>query len=248
MTDPRFQGLVAVVTGGLSGIGAATADRLRELGATVVVLDRTADPSDPGALAVDIADADAVTTAVDEIAATHGRIDILVNSAGVGAAGTVTQNDVTEWRRVLDINVIGTANVIRACLPQLIASPAGSVVNVASAVATTGFPNRVLYTASKGAVLSMTRAMAADHLADGIRFNAVCPGTTETAWIGRLLDSAEDPAAARTALETRQPHGRLVTADEVAEAIAYLAGPRSGSTNGTTVSVDGGIDSLYVSR
>ncbi|OYN99053.1 short-chain dehydrogenase [Enemella evansiae] len=248
MTDPRFQGLVAVVTGGLSGIGAATADRLRELGATVVVLDRTADPSDPGALAVDIADADAVTTAVDEIAATHGRIDILVNSAGVGAAGTVTQNDVTEWRRVLDINVIGTANVIRACLPQLIASPTGSVVNVASAVATTGFPNRVLYTASKGAVLSMTRAMAADHLGDGIRFNAVCPGTTETAWIGRLLDSAEDPAAARTALETRQPHGRLVTADEVAEAIAYLAGPRSGSTNGTTVSVDGGIDSLYVSR
>ncbi|WP_331715604.1 SDR family NAD(P)-dependent oxidoreductase [Tessaracoccus coleopterorum] len=171
-----------------------------------------------------------------------------MNSAGIGAAGTVLENDVEEWQRVLGINVIGMANVVKACLPHLIASPAASVVNVSSAVALTGFPNRVLYTASKGAVLSMTRAMAVDHLADGVRFNAVCPGTTETPWIGRLLGDSVDPAAAREALEARQPHHRLISAEEVAEAVAYLAGPRSASTNGVALSVDAGIESLYVAH
>ncbi|UNK70451.1 SDR family oxidoreductase [Microbacterium sp. H1-D42] len=245
MSDPRFNGLVAVVTGGQSGIGAACADRLRELGAEVAVFDRDAAAGDLS-FAVDVTDEQAVADAVASVIAQTGRIDILVNSAGIGAAGTIAENDNAEWRRVLEINVIGTANVIRACLPHLIASPSASVVNVASAVSLTGFPNRVLYTASKGAVLSMTRAMAADHLRDGIRFNAVCPGTTETPWIGRLLDSADDPSAARAALEARQPHGRLIAADEVAEAVSYLAGPRSGSTNGVALSVDAGIESIYV--
>ena len=245
MTDPRFEGLVAVVTGGQSGIGAACVARLRELGARVAVLDRDA-ATDDLAFAVDVTDDAAVAEAVSAIVTQAGRIDILVNSAGIGAAGTVAENDNDEWRRVLEINVIGTANVIRACLPHLVSSPASSVVNVASAVSLTGFPNRVLYTASKGAVLSMTRAMAADHLRDGIRFNAVCPGTTETPWIGRLLNDADDPTAARAALEARQPHGRLVAAEEVAEAVAYLAGPRSGSTNGVALSVDAGIESIYV--
>ncbi|MFC9559435.1 SDR family NAD(P)-dependent oxidoreductase [Agromyces sp. NPDC056965] len=245
MSDPRFAGTVAVVTGGSSGIGAACAARLRELGARVAVLDRDGSPDDL-AFAVDVTDETAVAEAVAAIVATTGRIDMLVNCAGIGAAGTVAENDNDEWRRVLEINVIGTANVIRACLPHLIASPTASVVNVASAVALTGFPNRALYTASKGAVLSMTRAMAADHLRDGVRFNSVCPGTTETPWIGRLLNDADDPAAARNALEARQPHGRLISAEEVAEAVAYLAGPRSGSTNGVALSVDAGIESLYV--
>ncbi|WP_167132177.1 SDR family NAD(P)-dependent oxidoreductase [Paramicrobacterium chengjingii] len=246
MSDPHFEGLVAVVTGGLSGIGAACVTRLIELGARVVVLDRdTSESSDALCFAADVTDADAVDIAIHSTISRYGRIDILVNSAGVGAAGTVSENNADEWRRVLDINVIGTANVIRTCLPHLIASPTASVVTVASAVATTGFPNRVLYTASKGAVLSMTRALAADHLHDGVRFNAVCPGTTETPWIGRLLDSADDPETARAALEARQPHRRLIAADEVAEAVAYLASPRAASTNGVTLSVDAGIASLY---
>ncbi|MFE6736545.1 SDR family NAD(P)-dependent oxidoreductase [Microbacterium sp. NPDC057650] len=247
MSDQRFEGLVAVVTGGGSGIGAACAARLRELGAQVAVFDR--DPAvdaDPLRFVVDVTDTTAVESAVASVAAQAGRIDVLVNSAGIGASGTIVDNDAAEWRRVFDVNVIGTATMIRACLPHLIASPKGSVVNVASAVALTGFPNRVLYTASKGAVLSMTRALAADHLRDGVRFNAVCPGTTETPWIGRLLSESDDPVAARSALEARQPHGRLVAADEVAEAVAYLAGPRSQSTNGVALSVDAGIESLYV--
>lgn len=243
MTDEQFVGLVALVTGGNSGIGAACAKRLGELGATVAILDREVEA---GSLrfAADISDADAVDAAVQALVADTGRLDLLVNCAGIGAGGTVADNDRAEWLRVFDINVIGTANVIRASLEHLKASPVASVVNVSSAVATTGFANRALYSASKGAVLSMTRAMAADHLRDGIRFNAVCPGTTETPWIGRLLAEANDPAAARAALEARQPHGRLVTADEVAEAVAYLASPRSGSTNAVALSVDAGIASL----
>lgn len=247
MSDAQFVGLVALVTGGNSGIGAACAKRLSELGATVAILDRELEP---GGLrfAADISDAAAVDAAVGTLVAATGRIDLLINCAGIGAGGTVADNTRDEWLRVFDINVVGTANVIRACLDHLKASPVASVVNVSSAVATTGFSNRALYSASKGAVLSMTRAMAADHLRDGIRFNAVCPGTTETPWIGRLLAEAEDPAAARAALEARQPHGRLVTADEVAEAVAYLASPRSGSTNAVALSVDAGIASLNTVR
>ncbi|MDP3209073.1 MAG: SDR family oxidoreductase, partial [Rhodoglobus sp.] len=118
------------------------------------------------------------------------------------------------------------------------------VVNLSSIVATAGLPQRVLYSATKGAVLSMTRAMAVDHLREGIRVNAVNPGTADTPWVAGLLAKADDPVAERAALEARQPHGRLVTADEVAGAIAYLAGPGSGSTTGTSIAVDGGMQEL----
>jgi NAD(P)-dependent dehydrogenase (short-subunit alcohol dehydrogenase family) len=107
-----------------------------------------------------------------------------------------------------------------------------------------GLPNRALYSASKGAVLALTMAMAADHVREGIRVNCVNPGTADTPWVGRLLDVADDPAAERAALEARQPMGRLVSADEVAHAIAYLASPLSGSTTGTAIAVDGGMQNL----
>jgi NAD(P)-dependent dehydrogenase (short-subunit alcohol dehydrogenase family) len=118
------------------------------------------------------------------------------------------------------------------------------VVNTASIAATAGLPQRAVYSASKGAVLALTLAMAADGMADGIRVNAVSPGTVDTPWVGRLLDSAPDPAAERAALEARQPHGRLVAADEVAHAVVYLASPRAGSTTGTQIAVDGGMSGL----
>lgn len=250
----KFTGKVAVVTGGASGIGHATVQRLLNEGAQVAVFDRDVPAPFEGvdrptervlAARVDITDQSAVDSAVLEVLNRFGHIDVLVNGAGVGAAGSVFANDDAEWQRVLDINVLGTVRVIRAVLPHLIEAGAGAVVNVASAVAVTGFPNRVLYSASKGAVAAMTRAMAADHLKDGVRFNAVCPGTTETPWIGRLLAAADDPAGERAKLEARQPHGRLVSADEVADAIVYLANPLAGSTNGIMLSVDAGIQSLY---
>ncbi|GAA1963978.1 SDR family oxidoreductase [Microbacterium deminutum] len=245
-----FDGRVAVIAGGASGIGAATVRRLLRDGARVAVLDRDIIPTDSPdhrSYRADVTDRTAVEAAIDAVAEEWGRIDILINSVGIGAAGRLVDNDDDEWRHVLDVNLLGTVRTIRAALPHLIAARPSCVVNVASAVATTGFPNRSLYTASKGAVVALTRALASDHLADGVRFNAVCPGTTETPWIGRLLGAAEDTVAERAALEARQPHGRLVSAEEVADAITYLANPLAGSTNGVALSVDAGIHSLYVS-
>jgi 2-keto-3-deoxy-L-fuconate dehydrogenase len=169
----------------------------------------------------------------------------LINNAGIGAQGSVADNSDDEWHRVFDINVVGMVRIVRAALPYLRASSAAAVVNTCSIAATAGLPQRALYSATKGAVLSLTRAMAADHLREGIRVNCVSPGTAaDTPWIGRLLSAAEDPQAERAALEARQPHGRLVSAEEVATAVAYLASPRSGSTTGVDLAVDGGMEAL----
>lgn len=241
-----FDGEVAIVTGGASGIGAAIARRLVEQGATVAVLDlNPADAAeDVFAVAANVADDASVREAVAAVVERFGRLDIVVNNAGIGAQGTVEDNGDDEWHRVFDINVVGMVRVARAALPHLRQSPAAAIVNTCSVAATAGLPQRALYSATKGAVLSLTRAMAADHLREGVRVNCVNPGTADTPWVGRLLSSAADPEAERAALNARQPHGRLVTADEVAGAVAYLASPLSGSTTGTSIAVDGGMQEL----
>ena len=244
----ELDGLKAIVTGGAEGIGRATAELMRGVGADVAVLDRAIDgvagPLRP--YRADVTDRASVETAVERAAADLGGIDIVVNNAGIGAIGTVEDNDDAEWRRVLDVNVVGIARVTAAALPHLRRSSSASVVNVCSIAALNGLPQRALYSASKGAVLSLTFAMAADHVADGVRVNCVCPGTVDTAWVGRLLQAADDPAAERAALEARQAIGRLVTPDEVARAIVYLASPWSGSTTGSALDVDGGVSRLRV--
>ncbi|MFD4971618.1 SDR family NAD(P)-dependent oxidoreductase [Streptomyces sp. NPDC058424] len=242
----ELDGLTALVTGGASGIGLATAQLLSEHGADVAVLDL--DPSGVSTplrgLTADVTDDRSVRSAVEAAAGELGGIDILVNNAGIGAAGTVADNPDEEWHRVLDVNVLGIVRTTRAALPYLRDSDAASVVNTCSIAATAGLPQRALYSASKGAVLSLTLAMAADHVREGIRVNCVNPGTVDTPWIGRLLDAAPDPAAERAALNARQPTGRLVTAQEVATAIVYLASPAAGSTTGTALAVDGGMAGL----
>ena len=242
----EFTDLVAIVTGGASGIGAAIADRLHDGGATVAVFDLQPEAADRAHFAVkaNVADDASVRQAVAAVVEKFGRIDIIINNAGIGAQGSIADNDDAEWARVFDINVIGMARVTRAALPYLRMSPAAAIVNTSSVAATAGLPQRALYSATKGAVLSLTRAMAADHIREGIRVNCVNPGTADTPWVGRLLDSAADPSAERAALNARQPHGRLVTAAEVADAVAYLASPRSGSTTGTSLAVDGGMQNL----
>jgi NAD(P)-dependent dehydrogenase (short-subunit alcohol dehydrogenase family) len=242
----EFTGLVAVVTGGASGIGAAIAKRFRDGGARVAVFDLRPDAAEHAdlAAAVDVADDASVRSGIERVVAELGRIDILVNNAGIGAQGTIETNDDDEWFRVLDVNVVGMVRVARAALPHLRRSSSAAIVNTSSIAATAGLPDRALYSASKGAVAALTRAMAADHLREGIRVNAVNPGTADTPWVGRLLASAADPAAERAALEARQPHGRLVSADEVADAVAYLAGPAAGSTTGVALAVDGGMQAL----
>ncbi len=243
----EFEGLVAVVTGGASGIGAATATLLAERGAKVAILDRDVAAVDEAVFAAancDVTSAATVDAAIAEIVERLGGIDILVNNAGIGATGDVAANSDEEWHRVFDVNVVGIARVTRAALPHLRVSKAASVVNTCSVVATVGVPQRAVYSATKGAVAALTMAMAADHVGDGIRVNAVTPGTAETPWVGRLLEQSGDAAAAAEALRARQPMGRLVSAGEVANAIVYLASPMSSSTTGTVLAVDGGMSGL----
>ncbi|MFG1925985.1 SDR family NAD(P)-dependent oxidoreductase [Cryptosporangium sp. NPDC048952] len=241
----ELDGLRALVTGGASGIGLAIATAFQAEGARVAVLDLAdTGPSDVLYVRADITDDATVRAAVGEVTGAFGGLDIVVNNAGIGAQGSVEQSTDDEWHRVLDVNVVGTARVSRAAWTALRESDHAAIVNTASIASTAGLPQRAVYSASKGAVSALTRAMAADGMADGIRVNAVNPGTADTPWVGRLLDSAPDPAAERAALEARQPHGRLVSADEIAQAVVYLASPRSGSTTGVELAVDGGMQGL----
>ncbi|MGW0904662.1 SDR family NAD(P)-dependent oxidoreductase [Streptomyces sp. NPDC002853] len=247
MTDAQdFEGLKALVTGGASGIGRATAELLAARGARVAVLDL-----DPGSVEkpltghrADVSDDASVREAVAAAVEDLGGLDVLINNAGIGAQGTVEDNDDDQWHKVIDVNVLGIVRTTRAALPHLRVSTQAAIVNTCSIAATAGLPQRALYSASKGAVLSLTLAMAADHVREGVRVNCVNPGTVDTPWVGRLLDAAPDPAAERAALAARQPTGRLVSADEVAGAIAYLASPLSGATTGTALAVDGGMQGL----
>ncbi|MGW6403222.1 SDR family NAD(P)-dependent oxidoreductase [Streptomyces sp. NPDC055134] len=241
-----FAGLKALVTGGASGIGRATAELLAARGASVAVLDL-----DPGSVdkplrgyTADVSDDTSVRDAVAAAVADLGGLDVLVNNAGIGAQGTVEDNDDDQWHRVFDVNVLGIVRTTRAALPHLRDSAHAAIVNTCSIAATAGLPQRALYSASKGAVYSLTLAMAADHVREGVRVNCVNPGTVDTPWVGRLLSAAPDPAAERAALASRQPTGRLVSAAEVAGAVAYLASPLSGATTGTALAVDGGMQGL----
>ncbi|MDH5148650.1 SDR family NAD(P)-dependent oxidoreductase [Brevibacterium casei] len=246
-TTSEFAGLTALVTGGASGIGRAVTELLLDGGANVAVLDLNPAGAPEGALglACDVSDRASVEAAVEAAAAEFGGIDIVVNNAGIGAQGQVDANDDAEWERVLSVNVVSVARVTAAALPYLRRSEHAAVVNTSSVAATAGLPERVLYSASKGAIYSMTLAMAADHVREGIRVNAVCPGTANTPWVMTgLMARAEDPEAELRALNARQPHGRLVEPEEVARTIVFLASPLQGSTTGTAVAVDGGMQGL----
>jgi 2-keto-3-deoxy-L-fuconate dehydrogenase len=185
-----------------------------------------------------------VGAAVAAVVERLGGVDVLVNNAGVGATGTVEDNPYEEWRRVLDTNLLGVVRTSRAALPHLRRSASAAIVNTCSIAATAGLPNRALYSATKGALLSLTLAMAADHVREGIRVNCVAPGTVDTPWVRRLLEQAPDAEAELAALRARQPTGRLVSAEEVAAAIAYLASPLAAATVGGVLAVDGGMHGL----
>ncbi|GAA1504435.1 SDR family oxidoreductase [Agromyces terreus] len=212
----------------------------------MAVLDRALDglPEPLVGFTADVTDRASVEAAFAAVAERFGGVDILVNNAGISAVGTVAENDDAEWTRVLDVNVIGMARVTTAALPWLRRSDAASVVNVCSIAALNGLPQRALYSASKGAVLALTYAMATDHVAEGIRVNCVCPGTVHTPFVDRMLQGFADPVAERAALDARQATGKMVAPEEVAAAIAYLASPRSVSTTGTALDVDGGVSHL----
>ena len=244
----EFSGLVAVITGGTGGIGSATAEYLAARGAKVATLD-IAQGIDSNYYSdiCDITNGSDVQRAIAGIADALGGIDILINNAGIGASGDVTANTDEQWLKVFDVNLFGAVRVTRAAMPYLRKSTVASIVNTCSIVANVGLPNRALYSSTKGALESLTRAMAADYIALGIRVNAVSPATADTPWVARLLAEAADPAEMSANLISRQPMKRLITAQEVAHAIAYLASPLSASTTGTVLSVDAGLHSLRTS-
>jgi NAD(P)-dependent dehydrogenase (short-subunit alcohol dehydrogenase family) len=246
MRTGDFDGVVAAVTGGGSGIGLATARLLATRGARVAAIDLDPEAAAGSALPViaDVTDEDSLRAAVATVVERLGALDVLVNNAGIGATGTVEDNSYEEWRRVLDVNLLGVVRASRAALPHLRRSPVAAIVNTCSIAAVAGLPRRALYSATKGAVLALTLAMAADHVAEGIRVNCVLPGTADTPWVRRLLDATPDPEVELAALRARQPTGRLVGADEVATAIAYLASPLAVSTVGTVLAVDGGMQGI----
>jgi 2-keto-3-deoxy-L-fuconate dehydrogenase len=242
--NPSAQSVL--ITGGGRGIGRATAEFFQDGGARVGVIDRDVAGVRSGIYAVraDVTDDDEVAAAVAAVAAALGGIDVLVNNVGVSFVGGIEQGTTQDWARLWDVNVVSHVRVTRAALPHLRRSAAPAIVNISSCTATSGLPDRVLYTATKGAVESMTRAMAVDLLAEGIRVNAVNPGTVGTEFMEEIIDAADDPTALRAQFDGRQATGRMVAPAEVAAAVAYLASPHARSTVGSVLVVDGGLADL----
>jgi NAD(P)-dependent dehydrogenase (short-subunit alcohol dehydrogenase family) len=241
-----FERSVAIVTGGAAGIGKAVAQAFIAEGAIVAVLDRDVSEAPEGvtALKADVTSNAEVNDAIQAFAGKQGRIDVLVANAGISYPATVEQGPLEDWQRVFDINVLGYVRAIRAALPWLRKSNHAAIVNMSSCTAATGLRRRVLYSATKGAIDAMTRAMAADLLHEGIRVNSVRPGTVDTPLIRKLIDEAPDPAAQEQVYNARQPTGFMLDPQEVARAVLYLADPRNRSTAGSVLTVDGGLASL----
>jgi meso-butanediol dehydrogenase / (S,S)-butanediol dehydrogenase / diacetyl reductase len=183
---------------------------------------------------LDVRDEDAVAAAL----ADAGRLDVLVNVAGIGSTTNTPDTSLETWERVFAVNVTGTFLCCKHAIPALASSGGGTIVNVASVAGLVGLRKRAAYCASKGAVIAFTRALAIDHAADGIRVNAVCPGTIETPWVRRLVDDAGESL---DALRARQLLGRLGTPEEIADAILYLASEAAAFLTGTLLTVDGGL-------
>lgn len=245
-TRPTLAGAVAIVTGGAAGIGQAVVQVLLERGAIVASIDLTAEgvPVGATALVADLRDQQAITRAVSEFAQSQGRLDVLVNNAGISFVGGIEDGSEEDWHRVYDVNVMGQMRATRAALPFLRQSNQAAIVNMSSCTAVNGIPQRALYSATKGAIHSMTLSMATDLIKEGIRVNAVSPGTVDTPFMAELAARAPDPAAKRAQFEARQPTGHMVSPREVGEAVAYLADPAARSTVGTILHLDGGMGPL----
>jgi NAD(P)-dependent dehydrogenase (short-subunit alcohol dehydrogenase family) len=244
---------VAVVTGAASGIGRATAVRLAREGYEVAMMDLDATGltetrsriQNIGGTAhefvMDLSDPLEVGAVTRQIAVNIGAPNVLVNVAGIGVAATVLETSDEDWGRVLSVNLTGPFLTTRATLPLMLDRGSGVIVNVASVGGLVGLSRRAAYCASKAGLIGLTKAVAVDHARAGIRCVAICPGTIETEWIGKILADAPDPAAAREAMAARQLDGRMGTPEEVAAMICFVAGPDGRLVNGAALVIDGGL-------
>lgn len=228
-----FDGKRALVTGAGSGIGAAIARRLADQGAEVIVADLS-----PEAVAAELGAQAVVLDVRDEqqVSAAMQDLDVLVNGAGIGSTTNAPETPLEVWENVMAVNARGTFLCCKHAIPGMVARGGGSIVNIASVAGLIGLRNRAAYSASKGAVISLTRALAVDHVADGIRVNAVAPGTVDSPWVRRLI---EEVGESLDALRARQPMGRLGTPEEIAEAVTYLAAAEF--VTGSVLVIDGGL-------
>lgn len=244
MWNERLKGKIALVTGAGSGIGLATARRLADEGAVVVagLLDETQRPAVAGldALLLDVRSEADWDRALRHVATAHGGLDVLVNSAGIHRPGTAEDTTAELWGEIMAANLWGTFLGCRTAIPLLRRRGGGAIVNLSSIAGIRGVPGSVAYNASKGGVVALTMALAADHAADGIRVNCVCPGAIETPIIEQIVAAAPDPAALRAMLVARHPMGRLGRPEEVAAAIAFLASDDASFMTGVALPVDSG--------
>ena len=241
----RLQGKTALVTAAGQGIGRATALAMAAEGAQVwatdvnpALLASYEGAANVRALPLDVLD----RVAIGKVVAAMPSIDVLFNCAGFVHSGTALQASDEEWNFALNLNVRSQFWTIQAVLPRMLEAGRGSIVNMASVCSSIkGLPNRFIYGTTKAAVIGLTKSVAADYVANGIRCNAICPGTVDTPSLQDRINANADPQAARKAFIARQPMGRLATAEEIAPLVVYLAGDESKFVTGQAYAVDGGI-------
>jgi NAD(P)-dependent dehydrogenase (short-subunit alcohol dehydrogenase family) len=246
----RLEGRRAIVTGAGSGIGRAIALRLSGEGARVALADVDAGAAEAVAAELggetlvqetDVSDAAEVEALVRRVVEAWGGLDVMVNNAGVGVAGTTPGTGEDDWQRVIDVNLKGTFLGMKYAIPAIEESGGGSVINMSSIAALVGLTDRAAYSAAKGGILALTRAAAIDHISGGVRVNCIAPGTVETPWVSRITAGYDDPKEARAKMQARQPHGRFVQPEEIAAMTAYLASDEAASCVGACMVVDGGM-------
>jgi len=247
---------VVVVTGAGSGIGRSISYRLATDGHAIAAVD--IDPSGlvatveqivatggtAQAFPADIVPPGAFEQITADVEAGLGPVAVLCNVAGIGVAAPLLTTSTEDWDRVFAVNVSAIFHACKAVLPGMLARGEGIIVNIASVAGVVAVRERAAYTASKSAVLGLTRSIAADYAAQGIRCNAICPGTVETEWIGKILANAPDPVAARAAMSARQLDGRMGSPEEVAEGVAFLVHDLGRFMNGAAMVMDGGLSAV----